>query len=91
MRSTDDTFYNEKDPYFDEDAMCYETRCRLKSEYEVCFRHGFNDTSRARMRGYINALQDMYLMSINEATRVQDCMRNEVPTLTDDCLNYFKY
>lgn len=91
MRNTGDTFYNEKDSYFDKDAMSFETRCRLKSTYEFVFRHGFNDISRARMRGYIYALEDMYLMSINEATRVQDCIAHEVPKLTDDYLNFWMF
>lgn len=91
MRNTGNTFYNEHDKYFDEDAMSYETRYRLKGAYEWCFRNGFNDTSRARMRGYITALQDMYLMSINEATRVQDCIAHEVPKLTDDYLNFWMF
>ena len=91
MRNTGDTFYNEKDSYFDEDAMCFETRCRLKSKYGLVFRKGFNDVSKARMRGYIDALQDMYLMSINEASRVQECIAHEVPKLTDDYIDFWMF
>ncbi len=91
MKAYNDTFYNEHDKYFDEDAMSYETRYSLKNQYEFIFRKGFNDISRARMRGYIAALQDMRLMSINEATRVQDCIAHEVPKLTDDYLNYWMF
>lgn len=47
--------------------------------------------SKARMRGYLTALQDMYLMSINEATRVQDCIAHEVPKLTDDYLDFWMF
>lgn len=91
MRNTGTTFYNEKDSYFDEDSMSFETRCRLKSEYSVRFRNGFDDISKARMRGYLTALQDMYLMSINESTRVQECIAHEVPKLTDDYIDFWMF
>ena len=72
--------------YKDVDAMSYITKLNLKLYYSQLFRDGFDDTLENRMFGYISALLLNGLMSINEFTKVNECMSNKVSTLTDDCL-----
>lgn len=66
-------------------------RERLKRAYNLCFCNGFSESAKAHMMWCIEGLLEMELISDDEATIVRDCITHEIPKLTDNCLNCFKY
>ena len=64
-------------------------RERLKRAYNKCFCDGFSESARAHISWYIEALSDMDLISSDEAARVQECVINEIPKLTDDYIDFW--